>query len=83
MNISFPEHNSATHRNILMVLGRVIEQVNADCRCKNENSANLGFLITSPYPFLYLVSGLSLSDHLKYVMILCRIVELVNAECRI
>ena len=33
---------------------------------KNDNSATLGFLITSPYPFLYLVSGLSLSNHLKY-----------------
>ena len=42
-NISFPEHNSATLRNILMVLGRIIEQVNANCRCKNDNSANLGF----------------------------------------
>ena len=26
----FPEHNSATVRNILMVLGRIKEQVNAD-----------------------------------------------------
>ena len=57
INISFPEHNSATLRNILMILGRIIlptliEQVNADCRCKIDNSANFGFLITSPYPFL-------------------------------
>ena len=49
-----------------MVLGRIIEQVNADCRRKNDNSAYLGFLITSPYPYLYLVSGLYLSNHLKY-----------------
>ena len=44
-------HNSATVRNILMVLGRIIEQVNADCRCKYDSSAYLGFLITSPYPY--------------------------------
>ena len=66
VNISLPEHNSATLRNILMVLGKIIEQVSADCRCKKNNSANLGFLITYPYPFLYLVSGLSLRTHLKY-----------------
>ena len=52
--------------NILMVLGRIIDRVNADCRCKNDNSAYLGFLINSFYPFLYLVSGLSLSNNLKY-----------------
>ena len=27
----FPEHNSLTIRNILMALGRIIEQVNAEC----------------------------------------------------
>ena len=48
VNISFPEHNSATVRNILMVLGRIIELVNADCRYKNDNSAYLGFLIIFP-----------------------------------
>ena len=42
-NIPFPEQNSATVRNILMVLDRIIEQVNADCRCKNDISAFLGF----------------------------------------
>ena len=66
VNISFSEHNAATLRNILMLLVRIIEKVNADCRCKNDNSASLGFLITSPYPFLYLVSGLYLSNHLEY-----------------
>ena len=66
VNISFPEHNSATHRSILMVLGMIIEQVNGDCRCKNDHSAYLGFVITSPYLYLYLVSGLHLSNHLKY-----------------
>ena len=66
-NISFPEHSSGTVRNILMVLDRIIEQVNADCRCKNDNSAYLGFVITSPYSYLYLVSDLYLSNHLKYL----------------
>ena len=49
-----------------MVLGMIIEQVNADCRCKNDNSAYLGFLITSPHPYLYLASGMYISNHLKY-----------------
>ena len=44
----------------------IIEQVNADCRCKNDNSAYLGFLITSPHPYLYLASGMYISNHLKY-----------------
>ena len=30
------------------------------------NSAHVGFLITSPYPCLFLVSGLYLSNHLQY-----------------
>ena len=66
VNISFLEHNSATVRKIFMVRGRIIEQVNVDCRCKNDNSALLGFLITSPYPYLFLVSGLYISNHLKH-----------------
>ena len=66
VNISFPEHNCATVRNILIVLGRSIEQVNADCNCKNDNSAYLGFLINFPYPYLYIVSALYLSNHLEY-----------------
>ena len=32
VNNSFPEHNSATIRDILMGLGRIIAQVNAECR---------------------------------------------------
>ena len=67
VNISFPKYNSATVRNILMVLGSIIEQDNADCRYKNDNSACLGFLMASPYPYLYLVSGLYLSNHFKYL----------------
>ena len=49
VNISFPEHNSESGRNILMVLGRIIEQAIANCRCEGEddNSAYLCFLITS------------------------------------
>ena len=66
VNISFPGHNSATVINILMILGRILEQVNADCRCKNDNSAHLGFLITSPYSYLFFVFGLYLSNHLKH-----------------
>ena len=40
--MSFPEYNSATLRNILMVLGRMKEQVNVDYS-KNDNAANLVF----------------------------------------
>ena len=32
VNNSFPEHNSASVRNILTILGRIIEQVNMECR---------------------------------------------------
>ena len=31
---SFPDHNSGTIRNILMVLGKIIEDIRADCRIK-------------------------------------------------
>ena len=31
-SFSFPEHNSLTIRNILMILGRFIIQVNTECR---------------------------------------------------
>ena len=31
VNISFPEHNSATLKNVLMVFGRIIDQVSAKC----------------------------------------------------
>ena len=30
-SFSFPEHNSVTIRNILMILGRIIEQVSTEC----------------------------------------------------
>ena len=32
VNNSVPEHNSTTIRNILTILGRIIEQVNTKCR---------------------------------------------------
>ena len=32
VNNLFPEHNSTTVRNILTILGRIIEQVNTECR---------------------------------------------------
>ena len=35
--------------------------------CKNDNSANLHFLIMSPDPFVHLISGLYLNNHLKYL----------------
>ena len=42
-SFSFPEQNSITMINILMILGMFIEQVNTECRVKNDNSAYLHF----------------------------------------
>ena len=81
VNISFPEHNSATVKFILMALGRILEHIITDCRCKNDNCAHFGFLISSPYRCFFLVSGLYLGNHLKYLMMLRWIVELLKAEC--
>ena len=50
ISFSFLEYNCVTIRNILMILGRVIEQVNIECRYKNNNSAYIYFLIMSPDP---------------------------------
>ena len=58
------ERNSARIRNILMVLGRIIEQVSMEC--KNDNSASLYFLIMSLDSYFHFISGLYLSNHLKY-----------------
>ena len=55
LNISFPEHTSAY---LFMKLGRIIEQVSAECTCKNDNSAYLHYLIMSPDPYFYSISGL-------------------------
>ena len=66
---------------MIMVLNRIIEQVSKDCRCKNDNSVYLGFLITSSYPYLYIVSGLYLSNHFKYFNVTLKDCELFKAEC--
>ena len=66
VNILFLGHNSATVRDILMVLGRIIEQVSVECPFENDNSACLHFLIISPDPCFKFIFGLHLSNHLKY-----------------
>ena len=43
-------------------IGRIIEQVNAECRA-NDNSANLCILIMSPDPHFHFIAGLYLSKH--------------------
>ena len=63
--ISFPEHNFET-----IILGIIIEQVNAECPCRNDNSASIHFLHMSPGPYFYLISGLNLNNHLEYFIIL-------------
>ena len=49
-----------------MVLGRIIEQVNMECHSKNDTTADLYFLITSPDPYSHFIFGLYLSKLLKY-----------------
>ena len=34
--------------------------------CKNDNHTDIHFLIMSPDPYFYFISGLYLSNHLKY-----------------
>ena len=41
--------------NILMILGRIIEQISAECRYMNDNFAYLPFLIMSPDPYYYFI----------------------------
>ena len=36
-------------------------------QCKNDNVACLHFLPSSPDPYFYFISGLNLSDRLKYL----------------
>ena len=48
----FPEHNSVTIRNILMILDRIIEQVNMECRIQLCLSC---FIIMSPDPCFYFI----------------------------
>ena len=61
VNISFPKHTSATVRNILMALGRIIQRSVRSVACKNDNSSYLQFLIIFPDPYLYFISGPYLS----------------------
>ena len=54
----FLEHKSATVRNSLMVLGRIIQWLTASVRgvaCKNDNSAHLSFLVGSPDLYFYFI----------------------------
>ena len=55
VNNSFPEHNSATFRNILTILVRIIEQVNTKCRVQEWQLCILRFLIMSPDPYFYFI----------------------------
>ena len=55
VNNSFPEHNYATVRNILTILGRIMEQFTRSIAYKNNNSAYLRFVIMSPDPYVYFI----------------------------
>ena len=54
--------DSATFQNILILLGGFIWSVT----CKNDNSAGLYILVMSPDLYFQFISGLHLSNHLKY-----------------
>ena len=74
----FLEYNSVTIRNILMILGRIIEQVSMECVAyKNDNSAYLRLLIMYPDPYS---SFIFVSEHnsiaiRNILMILGKIIE--------
>ena len=59
------EGNSATFRNILILLGSIIDMPTWTVTCKNDNSAGLYLLVMSPDPYFNFISGLFLSYHLK------------------
>ena len=70
---------SATFHNNLVLVALLNRPIWSGT-CKNDNSAGL-FLAMSPDPYFNFISGLFLSNHLKYLMILCRIIQQVNAKC--
>ena len=65
-----------------MILGRIIEQISAECCYKNDNSAYLPFLIMSPDPYF---TSFSFLDHnsgtiRNILMVLGRIIEQVDLK---
>ena len=59
------EGNSATFRNILILLGSIIDYAKWTVTCKNDNSAGFHFLVMSTDAYFNFISGLFLSNHLK------------------
>ena len=55
VDISVPEHNSTTFRNILMVFGRIIEQANVECHLQDDNSACFLFQIMPLTHFFFFI----------------------------
>ena len=66
-----------------MILGRIKEQISAECRYKNDNSAYLPFLIMSPDPYLtsFLFLDHSSGTIRNILIVLGRIIEQVNIKC--
>ena len=66
-----------------MIFGRIIEQIIAECRYKNDNSAYLPFLMMPPDP--YFTSFLFLDHNSGTIrnvsMVLGRIKEQASIEC--
>ena len=62
-----------------MILGRIIEQVSAECRNKNDNYAYVPFLIISHDPYSLL--GHNSRTIRNILLVLGRIIEQVNMEC--
>ena len=66
-----------------MILGRIIEQISAECCYRNDNSAYLPFLIKSPDPYFFftLVSEQNSGIITNILMVHGRIMEQVNLKC--
>ena len=67
VNNSFPEHNSATVRNTLMIFGRSIERVSAECRVQDSQLlSSFSNYVPDPYFNFIFVSGAYLRSRLIY-----------------
>ena len=66
-----------------MILGRIIEQISAECRYKNDNSAYIPFVIMSPDPYFTSFSFLNHNSGTirNILMVPDRFIEQVNMKC--
>ena len=74
------DHTSGTIRNILMVHGRIIEQVNMECHMQEWQLCLSSFSDHVP-SFLFFVYGGSLCNFHKILILFGSIIEQANMEC--